>query len=72
MTERQEDVLDYILTCYSGEGYLPSNRDICDEFGWSSPNAAFGHIKALQRKGWLLCRPNQGYALTKEALANSN
>lgn len=53
LTERQREVLDFIVA-FSGEhGYPPSFRDIGLKFGWSSPNAVLGFIRALETKGFI-------------------
>lgn len=35
----------------------PTMREICDHFGFRSPNAATDHVKALRRKGYLAANP---------------
>lgn len=35
----------------------PTMREICDHFGFRSPNAATDHVKALRRKGYLAENP---------------
>jgi repressor LexA len=50
LTERQQEVLDYIKACIS-EGAPPTIREIQDEFNWKSPRAASQHVEALRRKG---------------------
>lgn len=52
ITERQQEVLDFIRG-YSGEhGYPPTLRDIGRHFGFS-PKAAFDHLRALEKKGFV-------------------
>ena len=38
-------------------GLSPTMREICDHFGFKSPNAATDHIKSLRRKGYLAKNP---------------
>lgn len=51
LTNRQQEVLDFITSFISDEGYPPTRSDICKALGFRSPNAAEDHLKALQKKG---------------------
>jgi repressor LexA len=53
MTVRQKEVLDFIRTKIENRGFPPSIREICDAFDFKSPNAVTGHLKALERKGFI-------------------
>lgn len=53
LTERQRDILKYVLEYHSTAGYQPSYRDIAQEFGIRSANGVACHIRAMQRKGVL-------------------
>jgi repressor LexA len=59
LTQRQQDVLEYLRKHIADQGCPPSSRDICREFGFSAPNAATGYLKALERKGYLTRQPGQ-------------
>lgn len=59
LTKRQTKVLRYILLCYR-RGYLPSIREVASVIGSKNPNAAYCHILALQKKGYLM--PHEGKA----------
>jgi repressor LexA len=50
---RQQQVLEYIQSFQLSHGFSPSQREIAAHFGFSSPNAALDHIKALRAKGAL-------------------
>lgn len=52
LTERQAAILCYILQCWMS-GFIPTYRGIGDEFGIASTNGVVGHLKALQRKGYI-------------------
>jgi hypothetical protein len=52
LTATQAAVLTYVLQCWMS-GFLPTYRELCSQFGWSSPNAAVSHTRALERKGYL-------------------
>jgi len=52
LTERQRDILDWIVGFAREHGMPPTVREIGAEFG-ISPAGVFGHLKALERKGRL-------------------
>jgi repressor LexA len=58
LTERQEQVLDYIEDCIEKEQLPPSRAQIAIRFGFKSPNAAEEIVKALARKGRVTLTPN--------------
>jgi len=51
LTARQRQVLDFISAFVRKTGYPPSVREIADNFGMTSTNAARSHLKALEKKG---------------------
>lgn len=51
LTERQEEVYDFIKDKIMNRGYGPTVREIGDAFGISSPNGVMCHLKALEKKG---------------------
>lgn len=51
LTEKQQAVLDFIREQQQTAGIPPSVRDIQHNFGFTSTNAAFCHLRALARKG---------------------
>ena len=52
ITERQQQVLDFISDFTTGNGYPPTVREISDHFGISI-RAVQDHLIALQKKGFL-------------------
>lgn len=50
ITKRQAAILKFIEEGYLN-GQTPTIREICVEFGISSPNGAETHLKALVKKG---------------------
>jgi repressor LexA len=52
LTARQEEVFNFIRTFIKENGYPPSVREIGEHFG-IYPRAAFDHLKALEKKGYL-------------------
>ncbi len=57
-TQRQKDILDYIARFIERHGYEPSYAQIARYFGVSSKATIAKHIAALERRG-LLSRRNQ-------------
>jgi repressor LexA len=53
MTAKQEAIYHFIRKHIETKGFPPAIRDICDEFGISSPNGVMCHLKALQKKGYI-------------------
>ena len=53
LTERQQEVLKFIGECIAADGLPPTRAEIAQALGFSSPNAAEQHVKALVNKGVL-------------------
>jgi repressor LexA len=51
LTERQQEVLEFIRQQVAQKGYPPSIREIGQEFGIKSTNGVRGILQALERKG---------------------
>jgi repressor LexA len=51
LTQRQQQVLDFVRQHISDTGYPPTRADIAQRLGFKSANAAEEHLKALARKG---------------------
>ncbi|MEI6860979.1 MAG: transcriptional repressor LexA [Verrucomicrobiota bacterium] len=51
LTEAQEAVLAFMVRHQETNTRPPSLREICEEFGFASHNAARKHVQALARKG---------------------
>lgn len=68
LTERQQEVFDFIAECMNDSQYIPTLREIADRFGYSSPNAVRDHLTALEKKGYILRR--QGSARGIEIAPN--
>jgi repressor LexA len=59
LTLRQQEVLGYIQLHMREWGTWPSFREIEEHFGFKSTNAVMGHLKALERKGYISRVPGQ-------------
>jgi repressor LexA len=53
LTDRQQQVLKFIRDCIAADGLPPTRAEIAQALGFSSPNAAEQHVKALVNKGVL-------------------
>lgn len=51
LTDRQQEVLDYLETRLRQSGLMPSTRELQQHFGFASQTAAVNHLRALERKG---------------------
>lgn len=51
LTARQQEILDLIRTHLRETGAPPTRREIASACGFSSPNSAEGHLRALARRG---------------------
>ena len=54
LTQRQAQALDYISYCLTERGYPPTLREIGEHMGIKSTNGVNDHLKALERKGYLV------------------
>ena len=57
ITEKQRTLLEYIEWFIKSYGYAPTCAEISEDFDWKSDNAAWEHIKALEKKGILATTP---------------
>ena len=53
LTTKQLAIFNFIRKHIENKGFPPAIRDICDEFGISSPNGVMCHLKALEKKGYI-------------------
>src|SRR3954447_9558484 len=53
LTERQQQVLEYIRSSIADRGYPPTLREIGAHMGIRSTNGVNDHLRALERKGYL-------------------
>ncbi len=59
LTQRQQEVLDFLKDTHRNEGFMPSTRDIQTHFGFASQTAAISHLRALERKGVIVRKANK-------------
>ena len=53
LTPRQKEILAFIQAFVDRHGYSPSIEEIGAHFGFASPNAAFKHLQALEKRGFI-------------------
>jgi len=51
LTNRQQQLLDFLRDHQRCQGIMPSTREIQAHFGFASQTAAVSHLRALERKG---------------------
>ncbi|MBL8488258.1 MAG: transcriptional repressor LexA [Rhodocyclaceae bacterium] len=57
LTPRQQEILDFIRSTLEILGAPPTRLEICEAFGFASPNAAEDHLRALAKKGVIILEP---------------
>ncbi len=63
LTKRQEEILDYIKKNILTNKNAPTFREIGNNFN-ISVKAAYDHVKALEKKNILECRPNRARSIS--------
>jgi repressor LexA len=71
LTPRQTEILELIREILTETGMPPTRMEISEAFGFSSANAAEGHLRALARKGAIKLIPgaSRGIQLIEESHA---
>lgn len=63
LTRRQAEILELLRTHLRETGFPPTRAEIAAHFGFSSPNAAEEHLRALERKGAIEILPGASRGL---------
>lgn len=63
LTLRQLELLSFLKEYHKEHKLMPSTRDIQKHFGFASQTAVMGHLKALERKGFIIRHPNKARAV---------
>ena len=71
LTDRQKQILDFVINSINDRGYPPSVRDICKYFDIQSPQGAQRHLNALEKKGYLKRDARLARSLSVTALSAS-
>jgi repressor LexA len=63
LTQRQQEILDYLRLSQRKTGIMPSTREIQHYFRFASQTAAMSHLRALERKGVIQRLPGKARAV---------
>ncbi|MDR3307526.1 MAG: transcriptional repressor LexA, partial [Coriobacteriales bacterium] len=63
LTNRQQEILDFLRTATAKQGYPPSVREIGNAVGLSSSSTVHSHLQALENKGYIHRDPAAARAL---------
>jgi len=63
LTRRQTEILELLRAHLEETGFPPTRAEIAAHFGFSSPNAAEDHLRALERKGAIEILPGASRGL---------
>lgn len=63
LTDRQQELLDFLRHSHRETGIMPSTREIQAHFGFASQTAAMSHLRALERKGVINRLPGKARAV---------
>ena len=67
LTDRQQEIFDFIREQQLTRGIIPSIAEMQKHFGFASPTAVVGHLRALETKGVLKREPNKARGLVLTA-----
>lgn len=63
LSDRQQQVLDFLTETVNDRGYPPSVREICDAVGLSSPSTVHSHLSSLVKAGYIRRDPSKPRAI---------
>jgi repressor LexA len=63
LTDRQQEILDYLKAAQRKTGVMPSSREIQHYFGFASQTAAMSHLRSLEKKGAIQRLPGKARAV---------
>lgn len=63
LTKRQKELLVFLNGFHNKHGIMPSSREIQEHFSFASQTAAMGHLRALERKGYIKRMPGKARAV---------
>ena len=59
LTERQQQILEFVRQCVEEKGSAPSLREIMAQFGFTSPATVASHLDLLEKKGAIHREPGR-------------
>jgi repressor LexA len=63
LTQRQQEIYDYVTGYVDGHGYPPTVREIGEAVGLASPSTVHAHLANLERAGFIRRDPTKPRAL---------
>ncbi|HEY8931961.1 MAG TPA: transcriptional repressor LexA [Rariglobus sp.] len=63
LTQRQQEIVEYLRAQQRKTGLMPSTREIQHFFGFASQTAAMSHLRALEKKGVIQRVPGKARAV---------
>jgi repressor LexA len=63
LSDRQQQVLDFLTATVNDRGYPPSVREICEAVGLSSPSTVHSHLSSLVKAGYIRRDPSKPRAI---------
>lgn len=63
LSNKQQEILDFIKIQISSKGYPPSVREICTAVGLKSTSTVHGHLESLEKKGAIRRDPTKPRAI---------
>ena len=53
LTERQQEIYEFVVEYVDGHGYPPTVREIGERVGLASPSTVHAHLANLERAGYV-------------------
>lgn len=63
LTDRQQQIYDYLVEYVAGRGYPPTVREIGERVGLASPSTVHAHLATLEREGFIKRDPTKPRAI---------
>ncbi len=63
LTDKQEQILDYLKECILKKGYPPAVREICEAVNLRSTSSVHSHLETLEKKGYIRRDPTKPRAI---------
>ena len=63
VSQKQQEILDYIKACILKKGYPPAVREICEAVHLKSTSSVHSHLETLERNGYIRRDPTKPRAI---------
>lgn len=63
ITEKQQEILEYIKSCILSKGYPPAVREICEAVHLKSTSSVHSHLETLEKNGYIRRDPTKPRAI---------